>query len=52
MKYLVGYLLVSTYVCGFLLLATKGESRGWKLFAIITMILTSCLGWVKLVEGR
>ena len=41
------YLLVSTAICGFLTLTRKGESGGWKLFAIVTMLLIGALGWVR-----
>ena len=41
------YLLVSTAICGFLTLTRKGESAGWKLLAIVTMLLIGALGWVR-----
>jgi hypothetical protein len=41
------YLLVSTAICGVLTLTRKGESAGWKLFAIVTMLLIGALGWVR-----
>ena len=47
MDYVMIYLLVSTNLCGFLVLTRKGESGGWKLFAIVTMVLINWLGWVR-----
>lgn len=46
------YLLISTALCGFLLLTRKGESGGWKLFAVVTMALIGWLGWVRFGGGE
>ena len=52
MDYVMIYLLVSTGICGFLLLTRKGESTGWKLLAIVTMLLIGALGWVRFGGGQ
>ena len=52
MDYVMIYLLVSTGICGFLLLTRKGESAGWKLFAIVTMALIGWLGWIRFGGGQ
>ena len=46
------YLLISTGICGFLLLTRKEESGGWKLFAIVTMALIGWLGWIRFGGGQ
>ena len=52
MDYVMIYLLISTGICGFLTLTRKGESGGWKLFAIVTMALIGWLGWVRFGGGQ
>ena len=52
MDYVMIYLLVSTAICGVLTLTRKGESAGWKLLAIVTMLLNGALGWVRFGGGQ
>ena len=52
MDYVMIYLLVSTGMCGLFLLTRKGESGGWKLFALVTMLLIGALGWVRFGGGE
>lgn len=52
MDYVMIYLLVSTGMCGLFLLTRKGESGGWKLFALVTMLLIGALGWIRFGGGE
>ena len=51
MDYVIIYLLVTTTLGGLFLLFRKGESAGWKLFALATMALIGWLGWVRFGGG-
>lgn len=51
MDYVIIYLLVTTIPMGLFLILQKGESAGWKLFALITMALIGWLGWVRFGGG-